>query len=204
MVELMSIQVTPIPRLIDLAAPAFTLGTANAAGSAETAVASNSTLLAFDTTLPDAITFSQSGATGSAVVSARRDHAHAMAAEPTTTAASQAQMEAGSATDVFVTPGRAQYHESAAKAWGQDGDTGVLASPYYNLTSMGKNSTGDYTITYDVDFSDADVSGGFQGRDNHGFAITYSAATGTIGIKTYGNDGTQTDKAIGFVFFGDQ
>jgi hypothetical protein len=76
----MSIIVTPIPRVIDLAVPAFTLGTANAAGTAETAVASDSTLLAFDATVPDAITFGQSGAAGSATVTSRRDHAHAMAA----------------------------------------------------------------------------------------------------------------------------
>jgi len=83
----MSIVVTPIPRLIDLAAPAFTLGTANAAGSAVTAVASDATLLAFDTTLPDAITFGQSGAVGSSTTAARRSHAHAMATDPTTAAA---------------------------------------------------------------------------------------------------------------------
>jgi hypothetical protein len=76
----MGINVTPIPRLIDLAVPAFTLGTANAAGSAETAIASDSTLLAFDATVPDAITFGQSGSAGSATVTSRRDHAHAMAA----------------------------------------------------------------------------------------------------------------------------
>jgi len=71
----MSINVTPIPRLIDLAAPSFTLGTANAAGSAETAVASDSTLLAFDTTNPAAV--AASPAVGSATVTARRDHVHA-------------------------------------------------------------------------------------------------------------------------------
>jgi hypothetical protein len=79
----MSIQVTPIPRLIDLAAPAFTLGTSNAAGSAETAVASNSTLLTFDTTVPTTIAYSASAATGSATVAARRDHTHGMVAGPT-------------------------------------------------------------------------------------------------------------------------
>ena len=78
----MTIHVTPIPRLIDLAAPSFTLGTANAAGSAETAVASDSTLLAFDTTVPTTISYSASAAAGSAVVTARRDHTHGMAAEP--------------------------------------------------------------------------------------------------------------------------
>jgi len=71
----MSIVVTPIPRLIDLAAPSFTLGTANAAGSAVTAVASDSTLLAFDAVDPAAV--AAASVVGSATVSARRDHVHA-------------------------------------------------------------------------------------------------------------------------------
>lgn len=76
----MSITVTPIPRLSEMAAPALTLGTSNAAGTANTVLSTDSTLLAFDATLPDAITFGQSGSAGSATVTARRDHAHAMAA----------------------------------------------------------------------------------------------------------------------------
>ena len=76
----MTINVTPIPRLIDLAAPSFTLGTSNVAGDAETAVASNSTLLAFDATVPTTIAYSASAAAGSATVTARRDHTHGMAA----------------------------------------------------------------------------------------------------------------------------
>tara|TARA_R110002110_G_scaffold408150_1_gene629550 strand:- start:536 stop:1255 length:720 start_codon:yes stop_codon:yes gene_type:complete len=71
----MTIHVTPIPRLIDLAVPAFTLGTSNAAGSAATAVASDSTLLAFDATVPTTIA-TASAAAGSATVTARRDHVH--------------------------------------------------------------------------------------------------------------------------------
>jgi len=70
----MSISVTPIPRLIDLAAPAWTLGTANAAGSAVTAVASNATILAFDTTLPSAV--AQTAVVGTATTAPRRDHVH--------------------------------------------------------------------------------------------------------------------------------
>jgi len=94
----MTIHVTPIPRLIDLAVPAFTLGTANAAGSAETAVASDSTLLAFDTTVPTTIAYSASAAAGSAVVTSRRDHTHGMAAEP-----SVAVSRAGGQTSVSST-----------------------------------------------------------------------------------------------------
>ncbi|MBR58325.1 MAG: hypothetical protein CMH54_09925 [Myxococcales bacterium] len=80
----MSINVTPIPRLIDLATPDFTLGTANEAGSAETAVSSNSTLLAFDTTVPSTIAVA-SAATGVATVAARRDHTHGYALPTVTT-----------------------------------------------------------------------------------------------------------------------
>ena len=76
----MSINVTPIPRLIDLAVPAFTLGTANSPGAAPTAVSINSTLLAFDTTGPTTIAYSASAAAGSATVAARRDHTHGMVA----------------------------------------------------------------------------------------------------------------------------
>lgn len=82
----MSIHVTPIPRLTVLTAPAFTLGTANAAGSAITAVASDSTLLVYDTTVPTTISSAGgSAATGSATVSARRDHAHGSGAFNTDT-----------------------------------------------------------------------------------------------------------------------
>jgi hypothetical protein len=70
----MTITVTPIPQLVDLAAPTFTLGTANAAGSAETAVASDSTLLVFDTTDPAAV--AASAVVGSATTAPRRDHVH--------------------------------------------------------------------------------------------------------------------------------
>jgi hypothetical protein len=76
----MSIQVTPIPRLVTLVAPAFTLSTANAAGSEKTAVASDSTLLAYDATVPTTIatpsTSATSPAAGSSATAARRSHIH--------------------------------------------------------------------------------------------------------------------------------
>jgi len=78
-----AIHVTPIPKLTEFAAPALTLGTANAAGSAITTIATNSTLLAFDTTVPTTISaYGASAATGSAVVASRRDHVHGMLAAP--------------------------------------------------------------------------------------------------------------------------
>lgn len=70
----MTIHVTPIPRLTTLVAPAFTLGTTNAAGAAITAVSSNSTILTYDTTVPEAV--AGASATGSATTATRRDHVH--------------------------------------------------------------------------------------------------------------------------------
>jgi len=70
----MAIHVIPIPSTISLVGPAFTLATANAAGSASTAVASNSELLVFDAVSP--ATVAASAVVGSATVAARRDHVH--------------------------------------------------------------------------------------------------------------------------------
>lgn len=79
----MPIHVTPIPKLTDFATPAISLGTTAAAGSAETVIRSDSTLLVYDTTVPTTVGSSDTAATGSATVSARRDHQHGSAAFPT-------------------------------------------------------------------------------------------------------------------------
>lgn len=60
------------------AAPALTLSTTNAAGSAATIIRSDATIAAFDATTPAAV--AATGATGSAGTAARRDHAHAIGA----------------------------------------------------------------------------------------------------------------------------
>jgi len=79
----MSIVITPIPSTIELAAPAFTLGTTNTAGAAVTAVSSNSTLLTFDATVPTTIAYSATAAPGSASTCSHRDHTHGMFAAGT-------------------------------------------------------------------------------------------------------------------------
>lgn len=55
--------------------PALTLGTANAAGAASTAIRTDATILAFDSTAPAAVAGGAASA-GAATVSARRDHQH--------------------------------------------------------------------------------------------------------------------------------
>ena len=66
------------------AAPALTLGTANADGTAQSVVRTDSTILAFDATVPVTQAFADAAATGSAAITARRDHKHGMMADPVT------------------------------------------------------------------------------------------------------------------------
>ncbi len=94
----MSIQVTPIPSTIELTTPAFSLGESNIAGSLTGAVAADSTLLAFDTTLPGALTLGQSGAAGSVNLASHRDHAHAVFSNPAGLVLIQTQVASASAT----------------------------------------------------------------------------------------------------------
>jgi len=97
----MSIQVTPIPRLTVLTVPAFTFGTANAAGSADSAIASNSTLLAFDTTVPADV---GTAATGDTSTVARRNHVHGPIANGILTTITSETRAAGAASgDVSYT-----------------------------------------------------------------------------------------------------
>lgn len=72
----MAINVTPIPRLTTFDTPGFTLGTSNAGGDSQIAVASNSTLLAYDTTVPADVVYTGTSVVGTASTAARRDHAH--------------------------------------------------------------------------------------------------------------------------------
>jgi len=74
----MTIAITPIPAQIVYVAPSLTLTTANAVGSAASAIRSDADVLAYDTTDPTTIAYAASAATGSAATAARRDHTHGM------------------------------------------------------------------------------------------------------------------------------
>jgi hypothetical protein len=67
-------------------------------------------------------------------------------------AATQAEMEGGTATNKYVTPEGMNWHPGVAKAWVKAGVTGnILAS--WNITSLTDTGTGVLTITIATDFS---------------------------------------------------
>ena len=148
----MSINVTPIPRVIDLAAPAFSLGLANAAGSAQTAVASDSTLLVFDTTAPADVIVG-SAVVGSATTAPRRDHQHSgLAGFDSTDPASVAENAVvGSATTAphrdHVHPGIPGAGTVVDEAITRFNGTGGSAVQGYSSLSPTISDAGAITVT---------------------------------------------------------
>lgn len=119
--------------------------------------------------------------------------------------ATQAQQEAGSSNVVFVTPGRQHFHPSAAKAWGKfAGATGTLAASH-NVTSVVRDSLGDYTVTLATDFGTADYVIALTPLNGSVSILRVSAqAAGTFSIKSVGFDFNDNDPtAIFFACFGD-
>ena len=77
-------------------------------------------------------------------------------ANPSLSAASQAEMEAFTSTTTYASPGRTQYHPGVAKALVKfDGQTGAIIASH-NVTSVTDNGTGDWTITWTTAFSNDD------------------------------------------------
>lgn len=191
----MSIQVTPIPRLIDLAAPAFTLGTANAAGSAATAVASDATLLAFDTTDPAAV--AAAAVVGSATVASRRDHVH-----PGTTGAGTVVDEA--ITRFNGTGGSSlQGYSSLSPTISDTGiislTSGALKFPATAIASADDNTLDDYeqgVWTVGVTFGGNSASMTFvpNGRVGHYTRIGNRVILGCY--LSLANKGTSTGNAV--------
>ncbi len=133
---------------VSYATPAIALGTAAAAGSASTVIRSDSTIVAFDATVPTTQAFGDAAATGAAAVAARRDHKHAMPAAPTTIANDTIWAAAG---DLAVATGN-----DAATVLAKGSAGGVLAmangAVTWNAGSSfpGSPATGDRYFRTDI------------------------------------------------------
>lgn len=127
------------------------------------------------------------------------------------TAATQAQQETGSATNVAVTPGRQHFHTSAAKAWVDFNGTGTPAiEASYNVDSITDNATGDYTVNWATDFSSANYAAaamcGGAGSSGVCFAGGYHItpqAAGSYRIRTIDFNSAADMPHIHVVAFGD-
>jgi len=195
----MSIAVTPIPRLIDLAAPAFTLGTANAAGSAETAVASDATLLAFDTTVPTTIAYSASAAAGSGTTASYRNHTHGMAASiPTvveaifftrTAAAASGDVTyggAGGTPSGAIVVARSTTNASSLSIGVAEGDLTDHMAGYYGFDSTPVGFSNSDSCVGSIDAAGSDIQiGQMSAWTSTGGTITWSKGGSGDAVSGY-------------------
>ena len=125
-------------------------------------------------------------------------------------AASVAEMEAGSSTTVYATPGRTHNHPGVAKAWGNcDGDAN-LNSPHYGVASVTRVSEGLYTWAWDTDMADVHYAISVQSdalETNNTSFNTQSITVGSANFSSYdgGKDvDTVDDEGHHVIIFGAQ
>lgn len=124
--------------------------------------------------------------------------------------ATQANQETGTSTTTLVTPGRQQYHPSACKSWIKFNGTGTIAIiESYNVTSITDRGTGQYTVSFNVDFSSTGyaIAGCIQ-RTGDASAVSYDDATamlvGDCYIEATNNLGFTDPNQVSLLAFGDQ
>jgi len=130
----------------------------------------------------------------------------------TAASATQAQMENGTSTNVFVSPGRQQYHESAAKGWAKAAMDGS-ATISYNVTSITDGGTGIVSANWATDFSGTNhadfigvvyTPGGAAGTTRIGHIVNDANAGYTSANIVDGNWGLNDPTYVMFVAYGDQ
>lgn len=117
----------------------------------------------------------------------------------------QSEQETGTDVTRAVTPGRQQFHPSAAKGWVRfDGTAGTISvAAGFNVASLADNGVGDYTVNWTVPFSSANCAA-VASSDNWQTLIVSSTAGG-VRIKTANSTYALIDSTIVTLSaFGDQ
>ena len=135
------------------AAPALTLGVANAAGAANTVLSTDATILAFDAVNPVTLVPDAAAAVGIATVMARRDHGHAIACATPASNLSVSSTNAEGAGNNFA---RATHSHAITTSSNPGAAAAILASDasgFLRLTGLGigKATSGAGDIDYTGD-----------------------------------------------------
>ena len=137
-----------------------------------------------------------------------RDHVHgsdSVSGDVPNTAATQANQETGTSLVTIVTPGRQQFHQSAAKAWAR-GDAAGSVGNAYNAT-VSDTGTGIATWNWGDDFSGVTYAAvpGFHATAFNGSVRVSAQAAGTMEVTVTDYAGVATDPVVHFVIAcGDQ
>jgi hypothetical protein len=121
-------------------------------------------------------------------------------------AAAQADQETSTSTTTFVSPGRQQYHPSAAKGWAvYDSTTAtptLLAS--YNVSSLTDNGAGDITVNWTTAFSSANYAVTVVSPQRINY-LNNAPAAGSVRVRTETSGNVAQDQSyVAVTAFGDQ
>ena len=126
-----------------------------------------------------------------------------------TVIATQANQEAGSSTSVLVTPGRQQFHPSAAKVWVR-GNMSAGIGTSYNVSSLTDIGVGQVVVNFTVPFSAVTYALSATASSNtdiwgQQYPTAGVAAVGSCGLGFVAGSRSLTDQLIFYaIFFGDQ
>ena len=96
---------------------------------------------------------------------------------------------------------------AAAKGWCKFASDGTIATGSFNVTSASKDSTGVYTITWGIDFANANYVPVATSLTASFIAVVTDIAAGTCKVRTYSiSSGVfiANDAAAGITAFGAQ
>ncbi len=144
---------------------------------------------------------------GTAVYCLHYQKVNGQPVSPPSVAATQAEQEAASTLTAWVSPGRQQFHPSAAKCW-IFCDNGGATYASFNITSITDTGTGVIGVTIATDFSSTNYALLASGTGGGGGVATYGniTAAGAFNILSY-NTATNAAQDVGNAFaaaFGDQ
>jgi hypothetical protein len=106
--------------------------------------------------------------------------------------------------DVFVTNPANAIDQRSCKGWIQFEGTGTIAiQDSYNVSGIGDNDVGQYTVTWDDDLANANYCAVVQAISFHAYAT--NIASGSLQIHTSDNSHSYADASdVCCAIFGDQ
>ena len=121
------------------------------------------------------------------------------------TQAVEADIEAETNENTYIPPDLAKHILGVAKGYASLNSAGAGAAIDYNVASSARDGTGDFSVTWDTDFSNSNYMVSFMGDATTAYAAVFnSRAVGVTGYLTFNNANSAANLGGTIVVFGQQ